>query len=333
MSPWFKSESDGPAPGGSSAAAGSGRSRTDGDQGRNRKRRPESRALPDRGLAGPAFPERILRMLVGAIQFLLLLTLLVSAGAQSRYIFFKALYFRIQDITVKGNRALEPRDVVRLSGLDLGDLFFKYNYEKVKERIRANRRIEKVRIVVISPNSIEIQIQEKTPKFYLLDAEGQQLEVDRFGAVLGARAGAETLPLILGAVYAEDSPDDLQINSRQRDVLSRWVHTLEASPFANFTSMDITRSYGVVVHWENLELIVSDAEIFGQHLRLVELILQRAAAEGRHVSQIDMRFPNIFVRFRDIPIPDSDESTESSLMSPPPGAATGDPLSGGEVYR
>src|SRR5207248_6043663 len=97
---------------------------------------------------GPGLVERSLHRLISLLQFSLLSCLLICAGYQSYYIFFKALYFRIREIKVVGAQALSEHDIVRQSGLELGDLFFKYNYEKVRRQIILNPRIEDARIVI-----------------------------------------------------------------------------------------------------------------------------------------------------------------------------------------
>lgn len=227
MSPWFTRKS---GTLGSQGLTGSSTHRGGKRRPTSRRaERPEAAEIGEdrfgRNRVSPGGPGRWLRTLVSLLQFTLLATLLVCAGYQSHYIFFKALYFRIQEITVEGAQALESHEVVALSGISLGDLFFKYNYERVKDRVRRHPRVKDVRVVVKSPNSIKLQIEEKLPRFYLQHGD-EQLEIDENGVVLGPRDHTEPLPLVRGAELADENsgegadgiiPEELEAELRLPD--------------------------------------------------------------------------------------------------------------------
>ncbi|MBI4862003.1 MAG: FtsQ-type POTRA domain-containing protein [Candidatus Riflebacteria bacterium] len=246
---------------------------------------------------GPGFLERALHRLISLLQFALLACLLICAGYQSHYIFFKALYFRIREIGVHGNQALSQREIVRLSGLELGDLFFKYNYAKVKERILSNPRVEDARVVVKSPNAIEIQIKERSPSFRLVNGR-ESYEVDHFGRILGTQQTVKRLPTVSGA-NPQKGAGGLQLESTQKALLALWVPILEKSPLKDYASINISSPYRVEVRWKDWLVYLADPTLFDRNVELMARALQEATDRAKVVNVIDLRFSNLVLKLSD----------------------------------
>jgi cell division septal protein FtsQ len=248
---------------------------------------------------GPGLIEQTLHRLISLLQFTLLACLLICAGYQSHYIFFKALYFRIRDVQVLGNQALSKREIVRLSGLQLGDLFFEYNYEKVKERILSTPRIGEARVVVKSPNSVEIQVRERQPYFRLVH-QGRSYEVDRSGTFLGPQSTGKPLPLITGGILSP-GPHGLVIDGGQRELLASLVPVLEKSPVQGFTRINISSPYRVEVQWKERTVYLADPSQFERNAKLIDRLLGEAQDRGRSVATVDLRFSNVILKLAELP--------------------------------
>lgn len=246
---------------------------------------------------GPGLVERTLHRLISLLQFSLLAGLLTMAGYQSYYIFFKALYFRIRDIQVQGAKALSPREIVRLSGLELGDLFFKYNYEKVRKRLLSNPRIDDVRIVIRSPNALEIQLRERQPYFRMMDGK-TVYEVDRAGIVLGAKESVKDLPLLKGALL-KSGPGGPQLEPAQVELLNTWVAILARSPLSKFSELDIAMPHKLEIKWKDHLVLASDPATFEKNASLLERALGEASDRGKAVSALDLRFSNLVLKLAD----------------------------------
>jgi len=248
---------------------------------------------------GPGLVEQALHRLISLLQFTLLACLLICAGYQSHYIFFRALYFRIREIQVQGNQALSKREIVRLSGLELGDLFFKYNYEKVRERIITSPRVEDARVVVKSPNSVEIQIRERQP-FFRVVSLNRSYEADRAGTVLGPQSTGKALPLLIGAVCTP-GPYGLVLDPLQKELLASIVPALEKSPISNFTSLNIMSPYRVEVLWKGQTVYLADPATFERNSKLVDRVFSEVSDRGRSLNAIDLRFSNVILKLAELP--------------------------------
>lgn len=246
---------------------------------------------------GPGLIERTLHRLISLLQFSLLAALLICAGYQSYYIFFKALYFRIRDIQVQGNKALSQREIVRLSGLELGDLFFKYNYEKVRKRIMSNPRIDDARIVIRTPNAVEIQLRERQPYFRMLDGK-TVYEVDRQGTVLGASSSVAHLPTLKGAVL-KPGPGGPQLEPTQAQILTEWVAILARGPLKAFTELDIAMPHRLAIRWKEHLVLAADPTTFERNAGLLDRALGEASDRGKAVTTLDLRFSNLVLKLAD----------------------------------
>lgn len=253
---------------------------------------------------GPGLIERTLHRLISLLQFSLLAALLICAGYQSYYIFFKALYFRIRDIQVQGNKALSQREIVRLSGLELGDLFFKYNYEKVRKRLMSNPRIDDARIVIRTPNAVEIQLRERTPYFRMVDGK-TVFEVDRQGTVLGAKESVADLPTLKGAILKPGSGGP-QLDANQVALLNEWVEILARSQLKNFSELDISMPHRLAIRWRDHQVLAADSTTFEKNARLLDRALGEAVDRNKTVSALDLRFSNLVLKLADAaPPPDA----------------------------
>jgi cell division septal protein FtsQ len=250
---------------------------------------------------GPGLVERSLHRVISLLQFTLLAGLLICAGYQSHYIFFKALYFRIREVQVQGNRALSQREIVRLSGLELGDLFFKYNYEKVKKRILANPRIEEARVVIRSPNAVEIQLKERQPAFHLMDG-GTVHEVDRQGIVLGPKETVAGLPVLKGATLVP-GPTGPQLEAEQQALMVQWVALLSRGPLKSFTELNISSRYRLEIRWKDHVVLAADPTTFEKNAAMLERAMNEAADRGKVANTLDLRFSHLVMKVSDAPAP------------------------------
>lgn len=89
-------------------------------------------------------------------------------------------YLRINAIEVQGCRQLSAQQVIRLSGVHVGQNLLAVNLKKIRKRIEINPWVEGVVINRVIPDKLVIEIEEKNPvalvqlrKKYLVDSRGK----------------------------------------------------------------------------------------------------------------------------------------------------------------
>ena len=95
--------------------------------------------------------------------------------------------FDVNGIAVIGNEGVTDEEVIKLSGIEMGDSVFKVHPLLVQHKIKKNLYIEKVNVDRKLPNKVEIIVKErkllaqfhKDAKFVITDSEGMVLDISK----------------------------------------------------------------------------------------------------------------------------------------------------------
>ena len=235
------------------------------------------------------------------VQFVALAALVGYAAYQSHYIIFRASYFKLQKLTITGNRVIPREQIVMMSGLELGMPVFELDKSVVMRRLYLLPRVERVTISQRGPNEVAIDIVEKKPAARI-HIDGEPLEVDGHGAILGkAGKDSEKLPWILGAdVLPSGGGTGLRLDPRIEEGLVAWLPLLHNSPLADFTSISFPSQGKVVVMWRDIEFFLADGDVFRRHGPHIKDLLQLESERGQRFQYVDLRFNDIVARFQPV---------------------------------
>lgn len=94
-------------------------------------------------------------------------------------------YFNVEGIAVMGNEEIKDEEVIKLSGIKVGESIFDVHPLWVKHKVKQNLYIDKVKVDRHFPTEVEITITEKTAmaqfpmgqKFVVTDIDGSVIEV------------------------------------------------------------------------------------------------------------------------------------------------------------
>jgi cell division septal protein FtsQ len=118
-------------------------------------------------------------------KFLLIVAILTAVGA----ILYSAL-FQVRRIVVLGNTTIPGQDIVRLTGLKIGQNSLTIDDENVMRRIESNRYL-RCTLVDVQWDSVTIHIKERVPAVYL-HYNGLLIVMDNRGFVLEESLASET---------------------------------------------------------------------------------------------------------------------------------------------
>ncbi len=113
------------------------------------------------------------------LRFLVLVALIAGA-----YVFLTSAVFSIDQITVEGNTLMSDDDIIKQSGVKVGDNMFEQTGRKVKAALTENKYIADVKVSRELPNIYKIKITERMPviavsyngKYIILDEEGYAVD-------------------------------------------------------------------------------------------------------------------------------------------------------------
>ena len=129
--------------------------------------------------AAPAKKRKKRRKKHYLLRFLVLIALIEGA-----YVFLTSPVFSIDQITIEGNTLMSDDDIIKLSGVKVGDNMFERTGHKVKEALTENKYIADVKVSRELPNIYKIKITERQPviavsyngKYIILDVEGYAVD-------------------------------------------------------------------------------------------------------------------------------------------------------------
>ena len=171
----------------------------------------------------------------------------------------KSSFFNINKINVKieNNKILTEAEIKDLSTINIGQNIYSINKKDIINSIKNNSYVENVKIKRKLPNAIEIQIEERTPK-YQLKSDSQYIYIDEQGYILEVNSNAKDLTTIVGYQTTDftignkiEESDIEKINN-----IPQIIQELEKNNLLNeLTSIDIKDKNYYIVNFENLHKV------------------------------------------------------------------------------
>lgn len=125
---------------------------------------------------------RVIRRRIKHVRFLLSLFLVLGVLVGG-YQFLNSSFFAVRSIEVQGNNALRTAEIIETSGVVCGTNIFKVDTRKVVNLLQVMPLVERVEVWRRFPDTIVINVQERTP-IAVLAAQGGFVVVDRYGVYL-----------------------------------------------------------------------------------------------------------------------------------------------------
>lgn len=179
---------------------------------------------PTKQVRGPFFRRFFL--------FTLALTIIVVGGNALLHIG----YFRVQNVSVTGNKHESAGEVISVTGLDQTPAMIDVNSKSVTNQARSLRWVESITVARHWPHSVTLVVKERNPiavaadstgTLYLVDAHGVQLDPPPMGANLPrleAVGATSTWP------YAKSARSAAYVASRLPVAFAKQVAVVQVWP-------------------------------------------------------------------------------------------------------
>ena len=234
-------------------------------------------------------------------QWCLLGVLVFYAAYQSHYIVFRASYFKLQKLTVEGNKIVTDDQIVEMSGLELGMPVFNIDRDLVARRLYLLSRLENVKVLQKGAREVVISVSEKQPVARIL-LHGETVEVGPNGAIIGAATeGSSVLPWVLG-VQVSPSGGGMgeHLEEGVADRLRIWLSRLKETALKGFSAISFPCDGKVIVMWNDIEFYLADNGAVDKNLHSLKELMVYQKTAGKDYQYVDLRFQDIAVRFQDI---------------------------------
>lgn len=212
------------------------------------------------------------------IIFIIILLIAIMAGICT-YLLTTDV-FKIQSITISGNKELPQEDIYNLAGIQIGDNIFSTFEIVTKVRLKQNGYIEDAKIKKSYPNKIEIEITERKKQFQVLTKTGCYIYIDEQGYLLDYSLDKLELPTITGMEITEDKIDT--INRLEENDLEKMENILQIQAEAKeiglldaITEYQVEDEFIIVLESLGININLGDATNLKNRMFYVKAILEQ----------------------------------------------------------
>ena len=219
----------------------------------------------------------------------LLLKILVLVGIIAGAVVFATCspIFNIADIEVLNNNRLSSETIISLSGISKEQNIFSFISARVSDNIKQNAYIEDVKIKRIIPNKVQIEVQEREPKFSI-PVLGEFAYINTQGYILEITQNELNLPVIYGINTPEDQ---IQVGSRVNEedlgsleTILRIMSVMNDNSLSDkVTNIDISdkNDYIIYMQDEKKTIHLGDASnLNNKMLYIIEILEKEKDVEG-----------------------------------------------------
>lgn len=103
--------------------------------------------------------------------------------------------FNLAEVKVSGTEIIPEEAILETANLDIGTNIFKINTKTIKEAIKENSYVDKVKVTRKYPNTITIEVTERKIAYYIQGKDGNCV-IDRTGRVLGIKETIESIEVL-----------------------------------------------------------------------------------------------------------------------------------------
>ena len=195
--------------------------------------------------------------------------------------------FNIKEIKVLNNSQVSSDTIISLAELKLDENIFKFYKGEVTRKIKENAYIESVSIERKIPSIVEIQVEERVPK-YSVDYMGRYVYINSQGYLLENSEDNKGLPVIHGVTTNEEeiTPGNRLNNedlNRLEDVMKVMSSANENGLEGKITSIDIGNKNDYTIYLEESKKKVhlgNTSNLSNKMLYILAIMEQEKGKEG-----------------------------------------------------
>ncbi len=210
-------------------------------------------------------------------------------------------YLAIHDIVVKGSRRVSKEEVLKLSGIRLGQNILSFSAKEAADSIRANPWIEDALIDRNLPGSIAIEVRERYP--VAIVKLGSLYVMDINGVVFKrlAREDSLDLPVVTGLTMEGIGTDSKGLQEGVIEII-RTLTERKGFDITRVSEINVDPVFGLSVYTleggVRLTLGMGGTGSFEQKLKAFERILRSRNGVLDGVEAMDLTTPgSVLVRF------------------------------------
>lgn len=212
---------------------------------------------------------------------------------QAWYILFHSSYFTLQDVVLKGAKNIELAKIMQIGEFAKGQRTFGMDFKAITNKLEEYPRIKAASILQISPNSLQITIEERQ----------QWLQVWGQSSVLALSSEGYFFPVEQPdlkpkvRIKIEDQEwKGSRLELDKLDLLVRWQSILDESSLSNYDLLSLEDLSSIFITVNGIPIYLEDYKRFAEHEPKIHLLLKDVVQTGKTIEYIDARFEDMVVK-------------------------------------
>ena len=205
--------------------------------------------------------------------------------------------FVLRYVQVDGAVYLKKEELVRISGIYMGEPLFQLETDQVTKRLLQDLRIEEALVRRQLPSTLEITIKERMP-VATVACEYGYLDIDRQGKVIDSYRTLKNMPIpmITGVqvrdLYIGDDVEDEMV----KKILS-FLQQLDDASLNQLSEIAITGPDYLVAYTTNsVQIRLGKLERMEEKARLTQDFLKDLATNPYQVEYVDFNYTTPFIK-------------------------------------
>ena len=189
--------------------------------------------------------------------------------------------FNIKEIQVTNNNIVTSETIISLYELKVDENMYRFSSSSVKNKIKENAYIEEVKIHRKIPNTIQIEVLERQPK-YSVDFMGKYAYINTQGYILEISDTNMELPVIQGiSTNEEEIVPNNRLNNDDLTSLENIIKIMDIAKENNLdtkvTNIDIStkNQYSIYIQEEKKRIYLGDNTNLGNKMLYAVSIMEK----------------------------------------------------------
>jgi cell division protein FtsQ len=202
--------------------------------------------------------------------------------------------FRLNSVSLKGNRYLLDSQVLRIAGVEKGTCGLRYDTDRIESRLEKHPRIKSAAVKKLLWKKLYIKLEERTP-FALVDAQ-KLLEMDESGVVFEPvdPAVLPDLPVITGLRGKRIRPGDT-LKGEQIDqaiALLKRLGDPEVNLYGQISELNLRKDGSIVLVAveSGVPVILGSEDVSKRKLQALRVAMADMQQRGLLPASVDLRF-------------------------------------------
>jgi len=212
---------------------------------------------------------------------LIMTLLLLIIGGVSAYL-LTSPSFKIQQISIKGNKLVSNQKIIQLAEMKVGDNIFSKLGIITKVKLKQNGYIQDAIINKIYPNKVEINITERKRQFQIKTEDEGYIYIDEQGYILEYAVDKIEVPTIIGMdikqtdVWILHRLDENDLG-KMENILQIREECKNIEIADKITQIQINNEYIISLENHGITINLGDATNLNNRMYYVKAILKQEA--------------------------------------------------------